>query len=414
MTMTVPETTRARAVDTFEASPLVAEGSATNLLPPPTVSLDGLAALFQLFAESNRLDAKSARTETAAKLDERHAAREAQRAALAEAEKAQQEQGGFFDAMGIGSLVGIATASPLLIMADMSMHMAHLTPDLLRDFEKDNADSIELATKLYFATTNAAALKNGMVNPDSMRAAIALGGLLVQETEVLGKDTSAWVGTGMMASGSVDRSAAAMAVIADKDSAVADKIREVDRDSMEYTKWIAVAGMAVAAAGAIVASWGTATAPVVLIGVALSAGGFLVQETKCLDPLIGKDASMWIGGGMMFAGAAVTGAGAAAAASTMSKFAQVLTVTGNSIQAGSQVHGGMHQVENAAIQHDVDEAHVVAQRHVNSAQRLMREVETIIDGIRDDSRACRRIAATVQEITETESETRLMSIGVRA
>ncbi|MBX3229376.1 MAG: hypothetical protein KIT84_17840 [Labilithrix sp.] len=408
MTMSVPETMRASVTNAATPGPTETDASAFVLLPPPADSLDGLAALYLIFAENNHLESKAAMTEIAAKQEARRAAREAQEAALAEAEKAQQEQGGFFDAMGIGSLVGIATANPLLVMADVSMHMSRLTPDLLRDFEKDNAESIELATKLYCVTMNAAALEDGLVTPEAMRAAIAIGGLLVQETEVLGKDASAWVGTGMTLGCSVDRGAAAMALIADKDSAVADEIREVDRESLKYTKWIAIAGMAVAAGAAIVGSAGTATAPVVLIGVALSAGGFAIQETKCLDPLIGKNASMWIGGGMMLGGAVLTGVGAAGAAP------KALAMVGTAVEGAVQVHGGMHRVESAAVRHEVDEAHIIAQKHMNNAQRLMRQVDLIIDELRENAQTYRRIAAAVQEVTETESETRLMSMGVRA
>jgi len=203
-----------------------------------------------------------------------------------------------------------------------------------------------------------------------------------------------------------------MVVIADKDNAVGDKIREIDRDSLEYTKWIAVAGMAVAAASAIVASAGTATMPVVIIGVALSAGGFAVQETKALDPLLGKDASLWIGGGMMFAGAALTGGGAAAAQATT--VSQALNITGTAIQGGNQVHTGMHQVETAAVVYEVDQMHISAQRYANDAQRIQRLADVIIDGLREDTNSIRRITATVQSINETEAETKLISIGVRA
>lgn len=412
MTMSVSAGGPVRSVDRHEPALGADEVTPSALLPAPRVALDGMGELFRLFAEQNRVDARSARTDMTGKMHEKEAARDAQKAALAEAERLQNEPRGFFDAMGIGTLVGVATASPLLVMADVSMHMAKLTPDLLRDFEKDNADSIELATKLYCTVGNAAALKDGLVSPEAYRAAIALGGLLVAETEVLGEEASAWVGTAMIVNGSVDRGAAAMVVIADKDNAVGEKIREIDRDSLEYTKWIAVAGMAVAAGGAIVASAGTATMPVVLIGVALSAGGFFVQETKALDPVLGKDASLWIGGGMMFAGAALTGGGAAAAQATT--VSQALTMTGTAIEGGSQVHAGMHQVENAAIVHEVDERHISAQEYANDAQRIQRMVDEIIDGLREDAKSLRRITATVQAINETKSETQLISIGVRA
>lgn len=392
-----------------------------SLLPAPAdVGGDSMAMLYQLFADSNREDAKSAKTTIEARTAEKHVKMREREAALERARKAQEEQGGFFDSMGIGSLVGIVTANPLLVMADISMHMARLTPDFLRDFEKEHKDTIEVATKLYCAVGNASVLADGIVNPESLRAAIALGGLLVQESEVLGKEASDWAGAAMMVGGSVNGRSAGAVIVADKGSAVADEIRHVERETKEWNKWIAAAGMAVAAAAAIVGSLGTATLPVVAIGVALSASGFAVTETKCLDPLLGKEASMWIGSGMMISGAIISGAGSAAAAQATAKVSHGASEAARALKVGAAVvdgtaktRQGLEQVADAATRYEVDKAHTEAQAHLFRTQRLQRMVEEVIDTVRDLKDSHRRMSQAVNEIVETQCQTQLLAAGMR-
>ncbi|MBN9166461.1 MAG: hypothetical protein J0I07_36340 [Myxococcales bacterium] len=394
-----------------------------SLLPAPVeCSTDGLEALYQLFAESNREDSKGAKANVEARSAEKQNRMREREAALERARKAQEDQKGFFDSMGIGSLVGIVAANPALVLADVSMHMARLTPDFLRDFENENKDSIELATKLYCAASNASVLADGIVNPESLRAAIALGGLLVQESEVFGKDASDWAGAGMVVAGSIDGRSAASVIVADKDSAVADQIRDVEDKTREWNKWIAVAGMAIAAAAAIVGSLGTATLPVVAIGVALSAGGFAVTETKCLDALLGEGASMWIGTGMMISGAIISGAGSASAAAQVTdkvaqgtrEAARTLQVAGGVVDGLSKTRQGLDTVADAATRHEVDNAHVEAKSLLFQMQRLQRMVEEIIDTVRDLKDGHRRMSQAVNDAVEMQCQTQLMAAGMRA
>ena len=424
MTMSIPSGGIGSVPLALESSPAAGSPGPSqggSLLPAPSdVGVDSLTLLYQLFAENNREDTKSAKTTIEARSAEKQVKMREREAALERARKAQEEQGGFFDSMGLGSLVGIVTANPVLVMADVSMHMARLTPDFLREFEEQHTDTIELATKLYCAVGNASVLADGLLDADSLRAAVALGGLLVQETEVFGKEASDWAGAAMMVTGSVNGRSAGAVIVADKDSSVADEIRHVEQETKEWNKWIAAAGMAVAAAAAIVGSLGTATLPVVAIGVALSAGGFAVTETKCLDVLIGKEASMWIGSGMMLAGALISGAGSAAAAQMTANVSNGTREASRVLQVGASVvdgtlkaRQGLEQVANAATQNEVNKAHEEAQGHLFLTQRLQRMVEDIIDTVRDLKDGHRRMSQAVNEVLETNCQTQLIAAGMR-
>lgn len=389
-----------------------------DLLPAPIeLGGDEMAALYALLAEGSREDGKAAKVSIEAAAAHKLAQRREQEAALERARQAAEDQRGFFDSIGLGGLFGIAMANPILVLADVSMHMARVTPEFLREFEDENKDAIEVATKLYAGIGNAAAVASGIGSPESIRAAIALGGLILQETELLGKETSDRLGAVMVLTGSQNGRAAANAVIADKDSTVADDIRELERETQEYTKWVAVAGMAVAATAAIIGSLGTATAPVVIIGVALSAGGFAVAETKCLDPLLGESASTWVGSAMMLSGALVSGAGAAAAAQQVStglaEVSRSVAVAGAVVDGGAKVRLGFEGVRDAAIQHEVDTHHRTAEKHGQATQRLQRMVEDIIDSVRDLKESHTRMSRAISEAVETQCQTQLIAATMR-
>ena len=389
-----------------------------SVLPPPSVSVesDGVLALFHLLSQASDQQTRAAKTDIAVRDDAKRSAQEAQKAAIARARQAAEQEKGFFDSIGLAGTVGILAGSPLLVLGDVSMHLARLTPDALSRFEAEHADTLALATKLTCAWDSGAILAQGALDPSSVRAAVALGGLLVQETEALGEESSDWASAAMVVSGSPGRTAVAV-VVADKDTAVASAIRAVERDTREYTRYVALAGMVLAAGAAIVGSMGTAAAPVVLVGVALSAGGFGVTETRCLDPFIGEDASAWIGGGMMIGGAVLTGAGASAAAAHVGRAAEAaraLTVTGGVLAGGARVRQGLEQVQSSATRHAVDAADRDATRHRFTVERLQRMVEQIVESVRGLAESQRRIARTVSEVVETECRTPIICLTGRA
>ncbi len=416
--------TTAAAANASQAGVAGPVGPGASLLPSPSSSsgydADAIGQLYLAISKSNEQDSKAAKENVNLKSQERRRLLDEQAKALAEARAAEQQQTGFFDSMGIGSLAGIATANPMLVIADMSMHMARLTPKTLKDFEDDNKDTIELATKLYCGVGNADTIVNGVVNdPQTMKAALAIAGMILEQT---GSDeVRDYAGTGMILTGSTSSRAAAMVVVADKDNKVADEIRETEKDTRDYTKWVAIGAMAVAGAGAVVASGGTATAIVVGVGVALSVAGFVVVETQALDPLLGKNASLAIGGGMMLAGAVVS-FGATATASTaqlssaaMQHLGRALTVGGGVVSAVVQVKQGLDGMEAAAVQKEVDDFNTEAHGYFLKSERMKNIVLDIIEDVRDLSKSKRRVSEIVNGIVETQCETRaIASAGMKA
>lgn len=372
------------------------------LLPSPNeYSEDCMTALFQIFADANRQGSELAKNKAETTFDRIAEQRAEQKAALEAALKAQ-EGGGIFDSIGLGGLVGLVSANPILVVADMAMHMSRLTPKFLKDFENDNKGTIALAAKMYCAVGTMGAVSS---------AALAVGGLVIQETAILGKDVSDWVGTGMLVVGG---GCGAAVVCSDKDSAVADTVRDVEKETQEYNQWIAVAGMAVAGAAAIVGSFGSATGLVVAVGIALSLGGFAVAKTECF----GEEASRWIGLGMTVAGGVVSGVGAIgmagqATSTALAEAARVAGSVGNALDGAAKVRQGLETLESAAIQRDVERANIEAKEHLFATQRLQRMVEDIIDSVRDLKDSYRRVSGIVNETVETQSNAQLIAAGCR-
>jgi uncharacterized protein YoxC len=378
-------------------------GGEISLLPEPQgITGDDLTTILAAFSAQNEEDTKGAKLGIESKWEEKRIAKQKQAEALEKMREAQ-ESGGLFNSIGVLGIAAILTANPVLLVADMTMHMAHLTPPFLKDFEKENQDTIALASKLCVVAGGAGAMLQGM-SPQAMSAAVTMAGVLIQETAMFGKDASDWIGTAMMVAGG--GAGASAVVFADKDSAVADKVQDVEKATEEYNKWITAAAMALAGAAAIVGSLGTATAVVVAVGVAISAAGFLVSETKALDGVFGEGTSQWIGLGMMVAGAVVTGVGASAAASNAPK---ALNATSRVVTGASSGVQGLKTVDNAFVQHEASAADREAKKFLYQAQRLQRFVEDLIDSVRDLKDSHRRISASVNEMVQTQCDTQLMA-----
>lgn len=174
-------------------------------------------------------------------------------------------------------------------------------------------------------------------------------------------------------------------------------------------KTLAIVAMAVVAAAATVMTLGAAAPVVVAVGLALSASGFLVTETKCLDPILGDGVSKWVGMGLGIAGAVVTmgagaGAGAGSTLETVAKGAQGVSTVAEGCQTASD-----------AIQNYNADGH--AEKAV-AAQQQMRRIQVAIDDIiqrlgdaKDDSR---RGAEAVNQMSVTADETLVLAAGGRA
>ena len=171
-------------------------------------------------------------------------------------------------------------------------------------------------------------------------------------------------------------------------------------------KTLAIVAMAVVAVAATVMTCGGAAPLVVGVGLALSAGGFMVSETKCLDPILGDGVSKWVGMGMAIVGSIVT-MGAGSAGTTLEAVA-------TTAQGTSTVAQGC-QTASDAIQNYAADEH--AQQAV-AAQQQMRRIQAAIDDIierlgdaKDDSR---RGAEAVNQLSVTADETLVLAAGGRA
>lgn len=173
---------------------------------------------------------------------------------------------------------------------------------------------------------------------------------------------------------------------------------EEDQKSGSFWKTVAKVGMVVAAVAATVCSYGTAGPVLVAVAIALSAGGFLVSETKCF----GDKASAWIGAGLSLCGALLTGgAGAGGVAANVATSA-------SSTAAMAQ---GAQTVTETVHQHDAD----LDMREAKAAQQQMRRlqdaIEEVITSLQDDKEAKDRGAETINNIIQTKSDTLLLSAG---
>jgi len=179
-----------------------------------------------------------------------------------------------------------------------------------------------------------------------------------------------------------------------------------------------VAGV-VAGAAATVATAGAAGPVVVGVALALSAGGFAVSETKCLDGLLGNGASQYVGLGLDLAGAAVTfGASAAAAASPAATTVNNVTlaavagangaatattttagvigaVAGATSGAADVVAGGAN-VETAKFAANVVDAEADETSAKNDAAKQERFTEWLLDNLAASQTAQRNAMQTLQ------------------
>ena len=371
----------------------------------PTPSSDPIAALYQLAAQVQETEAASARQDVTTAFARKERAERELAAALERARKAKEEEPGIFDSLGIASLVGVAASAPLVVVADVGMHMARLTPDALERFERTHASEIELAAKALSASAHGVALATGGIGGGAAeRALVALGGLLLQETGVLGPEASDYLGSGALvatASGSASGIAGrtnALAILADKDSETAERIRDVDDATKVYTKHAAVAGMLLAGAATIVASWGTAAMPVVAVGIALSASSFAVSETRAA----GETWTPWLSAGLGAAGALVTGFAAPA---------NTLAVIGRVASGSAEMRDGAAQVQAAGTSRVVGHAEVDAEGARHEMRRIDRLLEDVIDAVRESGAAFQRIAKGVAHAIEVRNETALVAVA---
>ena len=382
------------------AAPAPATAPSALLPPPADVSGDAAAVMMQIFADQNDQDAKAAKADVERAQAEKALRRRQQAEALAAAEAAAAQKHGLFDAIGIGGVVGVATGNPLLVLADVTAHMTHATPKIRREREAEHPKAIARAAEIYVLA--------GARSAEAMRAASAAGGVVARETGVLGRTTSDRAAAVLLLAGGA---AGAAAVAAKKDGAIADDLRAVEKATDPYMKYVEYGAMTLAAASAIVASAGTATAPVVIVGVALSAAGTVSSETKALDHVVGEKAARYIDAGAIISGAVVTGAGLAAiGGGGASSVARALGYGADAVDGAAKIDRGLETMEDATIAHDVDRGQIAAKRYQREADRIGRAVDDMLDragAIEKDGAHVREIAENVATMQTETRETAL-------
>jgi len=137
---------------------------------------------------------------------------------------------------------------------------------------------------------------------------------------------------------------------------------------------------AVAAAAATVVSCGTLGPVVVGVAIALSAAGFVVQQTNCL----GK-ASAWVGLGCQVASAAVTfGASLSASATTVSMSAlQTAGAAASATSGAASVVAGTAHIEKTGFQADAVRAQADAVQAQNDAQLDQQLAQWAVDTLEE-------------------------------
>jgi len=169
---------------------------------------------------------------------------------------------------------------------------------------------------------------------------------------------------------------------------------------------VAVVAVVASAAVATVATGGAGAPVAVGVGLALSAGGFAVSETKCLDPVLGEGASQWVGAGMTLCGTAVTllGPGAAGTLVTVAK----------GLQSGATAAKGAQQIENSIRGYVADGHAQDAAQTQMIMRRLERAIEEVIERMSETKDTTRRGTEHLNGIVETDAQTQLLAAGGRA
>jgi len=162
----------------------------------------------------------------------------------------------------------------------------------------------------------------------------------------------------------------------------------------------------VAAAAATVVSFGTLSPVLVGVALALSAGGFVVSETKCLDGVLGQGWSQWVGLGMSIAGSVVLGFGGGGGGA--------LLIAANAVGGTAKVVEGVATIAVAVDEHKADEDMIAAKKQEQIVQRLQRAIEDIITKLEDSKDQYRRSSETVANISKTISDTDIVAAGGRA
>lgn len=372
---------RARSIDTAELpSAPVGARTAPSLLPhaekPDPAQLQGsMAELYLAMSKMRDAMVGQANRQTDAAKAQRDAAAEAQQKALERAKEAS-EKGGFMDwiadGIGLGGAAGLVTFNYTLVAADLAVHKLGLLDELELDEKIDVVDVAAVATGRW----------------DVLAADVIL-----RKTELTPKEARD---------------------IVEKCGIPRDAPGISDDDIKPVAKKLLAANLLIASATATVLSCGTTGALCVAVaGMAISAAGTYVAQQNAVDKVFGEGSSKWIGLGMQIYGTA---------AACMSGFAGGAAIApGNAARGAALAHGltagvrGTDQVVTAVHDHERDVANIDAEKARYQLARLDRVLDAIVDGMKELHQSQDKAAKTLQGAIDTANQTNLaLAQGIKA
>jgi hypothetical protein len=168
------------------------------------------------------------------------------------------------------------------------------------------------------------------------------------------------------------------------------------------------ASVLVASVAATVLTCGTTTGLcLALAGVALSAGGSKLVESRALDRVLGEGASKWIGLAMQVGGAAVSASAGFATAG------QALLGTG-ATRGASVVQGSLAVVKGAdgivlaRNEHERGLADVDVEGAKQKLGRLLAFLEMLVEGVREVRESTKNAAEALRAAIDTRDQTNVM------
>jgi hypothetical protein len=198
-------------------------------------------------------------------------------------------------------------------------------------------------------------------------------------------------------------------------SAVDDGVRDAKNavDSPAFWSDLEKGATAVAKVAAVVgsvaltvATAGAGSAAIVGVALLLSAGGAAVSATRCLDGVLGKGASQYVGAGMELAGAA-TGctAGLASAGGAVGAAA-------SGVAGGAQITAGAAHVRNAEFAARVQDAGASAEHARQQGERINRVVGWMLDELADGDKTQQRTMQAAQTAMQTNDQTTVSAASI--
>lgn len=332
---------------------------------------DAMALLYAVLMQQRDTDARVAKSQVEVAQGERKAALRDQQEALRRASEAA-EKGGLFDwvskDIGLAGAVGLVSFNYGLVAADVAAHKLGVFEHI--EEKVDLVDVAAVATGRWEVVAAEAVLRKTDLAPEEARGLLERCGA---RTDVPGIS---------------------------------------DEDVEPIAKDLLLANLLVLSVGATVLSCGSTTGLcIALAGLALSYGGSEAAKAGTFDGVFGEGSSQWIGLGMQFGGAAITGAAGLASGPGLVNGANTAAAVASGV---SGTANGADKIVLAVHEHERATADIDAEQARYRLARLDRLIQTVIDGAKHASDSHRRAAETIQGVVQTANDTQLMLVrGVR-